>query len=110
MASVTVRFRVESVAKATTFDDLEIEQASRQSAHADDYDESEDEEARQAPDGLGAVVEEDAHQSIRSASAWRSWMEIARGPISAARIVSYTTPGSSTETGSATGMGVRRAL
>ena len=74
--------------EAAAVDDLEVEQPRRQAADADDDDEAEDEEPREAADRLRAIVEEVAHQSTRSASARRSWIEIASGPIRAARTVS----------------------
>jgi hypothetical protein len=96
--------------QTSAIDDLKVEEAGGQAADGDDDDEDEGDEAGQTPNRLRAVVEEGAHQSNRSDSARRSWMEIASGPISAARTVSKTTPGSRTATGSATGIGVRRAL
>ena len=74
--------------QAATVDDLEVEQARRQAADGEDDDEAEGEEARQRSDGLRAVVEEGRHQSIRSTSARRSWIEMTSGPIRAARTVS----------------------
>ena len=55
---------------------------------ADHDDQRERQEPRDRPDGLRAVVEEDGHQSTRSASTRRSWIETTSGPIKAARIVS----------------------
>ena len=74
--------------EAAAVDDLEIEQARREAGDRDDDREGEDEETGDAADWLRAFVVERAHQSSRSVSARRSWIEIASGPINAARIVS----------------------
>ena len=74
--------------KATTVDDLEIEESRGQAGDRDDHREGEDEEAGEVADGARTFVVERAHQSSRSDSVRRSWIEIASGPINAARIVS----------------------
>ena len=72
----------------STVDDLEVEQPRREAADPDDGDEGEGEEPGEAADRFRPLVEERGHQSIRSVSARRSWIEIASGPITAARMVS----------------------
>src|SRR6185369_744540 len=74
--------------KAAAVDDLEVEQSRGQAGHGDDHREGEDEVAGEVADGARSFVVERAHQSSRSDSVRRSWIEIASGPINAARIVS----------------------
>ena len=74
--------------EAATVDDLEVEQSSRQTCDGDDHGEGKDEEAGEIPNWARTFVVERTHQSSRSDSVRRSWIEIASGPIKAARIVS----------------------
>jgi hypothetical protein len=68
--------------------DLHVEQPSRETGHRDDRDQREHQEPGEALDVARPFVEEDAHQSIRSVSIRRSWIDTASGPIRAASTVS----------------------